>query len=314
MDKLTLRSFKHWGWGWLVTLVLPVIATYIPEVQRGVFLVLFVIVGTLTFHNTEFVKTRLSKLQPLATIFTGILFCLIAVALFAIGGKLDRLRVQQSQPIPSASEIAEQVAKRLPQVQATAPPPIKLIPKERKKSDKLSHDTKSANKKSLNITQVVTEQRPYDLTGLRRQKFLELLRTILEYDGAQKKLVPQLKEEARDTIKIGCIGWNEHACVAAGRFLILFSEAGWTIDSNRVFRMEAEIPTEGIAIVAHSDTTEKLPPHMGTWQKMDNSQITIWNTFTIMGIPVTLSSDPTMPKGTLGVYFEEEPATVEQIR
>ncbi len=105
-------------------------------------------------------------------------------------------------------------------------------------------------------------QRPYDLTGPRRKKFLELL--------------GKAQSEPRDTIRIGCISWSDAACVAAGKFLILFSEAGWTIDSNRVFRMEPTIPIDGMAMVSRIDNVDgvpKLPPHLGTWQKMDASLI-----------------------------------------
>lgn len=139
-------------------------------------------------------------------------------------------------------------------------------------------------------------QRPYDLTEPRRKQFLELL--------------GKSQSEPRDIIRIGCISWSESACVAAGRFLILFSEAGWTIDSDRVFRLEPQIPIEGMAMVSHVDNASngrKLPPHLGTWQEMDASQVTIWWAFKQMGIPVSGSGDPSLPKGTLGIYFGPEP-------
>jgi hypothetical protein len=144
---------------------------------------------------------------------------------------------------------------------------------------------------------VLVRQRPYDLTGDRRKKFLELLGK------------PQ--SEPRDTLRMGCISWSDAACVAAGKFLILFSEAGWTIDSNRVFRLEPQIPIDGMAIVSRVDNLteeqKKLPPHLGTWQKMDASQVTIYWAFRTMGIPVSSSSDPSLPVGTLGIYFGPEP-------
>jgi len=139
-------------------------------------------------------------------------------------------------------------------------------------------------------------QRPYDLTGPRREKFLRLL--------------GKTQAEPRDIIRIGCISWSDAACVAAGRFLILFSEAGWTIDSNSVFRLEPQIPIDGMAMASHVDIVgdaKKLPPHLGTWQKMDPSQVTIWWAFKEMGIPVSFSGDTSLPAGTLGIYFGPEP-------
>lgn len=106
-----------------------------------------------------------------------------------------------------------------------------------------------------------TSQHLYDLTNDRRKAFLTLLAP---------------PSEDKDTLRIGCTTWSESSCVAAGRFLVLLSEAGWSIDSNKVFRLEPSIPIEGIAIVtpmtkADSDTQKTIPPHMGTWQQMDKS-------------------------------------------
>jgi hypothetical protein len=140
------------------------------------------------------------------------------------------------------------------------------------------------------------QQRPYDLSGTRRKKFI--------------KLLSKPQTEPHDILKIGCISWSDEACVAAGKFLILFSEAGWTIDSNRVFRLDPQIPIDGMGMVTHIDNgveTQKLPPHLGTWQKMDASQITIWWAFKEMGIPIHPSGDQSMPVGTLGIYFGPEP-------
>jgi|SRR5882724_2725792 len=144
--------------------------------------------------------------------------------------------------------------------------------------------------------QMPTPTRPYDLTGARREKFLALLR--------------KTQTEPRDVIRIGCISWSDAACVAAGKFLILFSEAGWTIDQDRVFRMEPMVPIEGMAMVTHVDmpaNAQKLPPHLGTWKKMDASEVTIYWAFKQMGIPVASSGDNSLPVRTLGIYFGPEP-------
>ena len=137
----------------------------------------------------------------------------------------------------------------------------------------------------------------YDLTGQRRDIFLALLNTQLE---------------PRDTIRVGCIGWSETSCVAAGNFLILLSQAGWKIDSNRVFRFDPSVPRDGMTIAARTPNyTDNLPPHLGHWQAMDISQITVWYAFTWMQIPVGASGDPNMPEGTIGVYFGPEPTQVQ---
>jgi hypothetical protein len=136
----------------------------------------------------------------------------------------------------------------------------------------------------------------YDLTGRRGELFLALLNTQLE---------------PRDTLRVGCISWIAESCVAAGKFLLLFSQAGWKIDSNRVFRFDPAIPPEGVTIAAKAPRyTDNLPPHLGHWGIMDASQGTFWQTFVWMQIPVGASGDPDMPEGTIGVYFGPVPNNV----
>lgn len=139
-------------------------------------------------------------------------------------------------------------------------------------------------------------KKAYDLTESRRKDYLELLKTT--------------QSEPRDTLRIGCVTWSEAACLSAGRFLTLFSEAGWKIDSDRVYRMEPDIPVDGLTIATQGDGTanlEKLPPHLGRWSKIDQSHTIILMTFTNMDVPVRFSRDPSLPLKTLGVYFGPEP-------
>jgi hypothetical protein len=65
-------------------------------------------------------------------------------------------------------------------------------------------------------------------------------------------------------------------------------------------------------MVAHIDSaTPSLPPHLGTWEKMDASQVAIYWAFAKMGIPMTSSGDLSMPVGTLGAYFGPEPQQIQ---
>ncbi|MDO9365718.1 MAG: hypothetical protein Q7T58_05175 [Methylotenera sp.] len=140
-------------------------------------------------------------------------------------------------------------------------------------------------------------QRPYDLSEPRRGYFLELLKT--------KQFEP------RDTVRIGCISWSDASCVVAGKFLILFSQAGWKIDSDRVYRMDPDIPVDGMAIASSNGiiNQEKLPPHLGRWKVMSSSQIIINMAFTQMAIPVRSVEDDSLPPKTIGIYFGPEPSS-----
>jgi hypothetical protein len=136
---------------------------------------------------------------------------------------------------------------------------------------------------------------PYELTYERKDRFLK---------SSSVMTAP------RDTLRIGCTAWSEASCVAAGRFLLLLSEAGWQIEGNRVFRLEPQIPIVGVSIATHTSAGEPnqpLPPHLGRWRLMNESHKSIYWAFRSIDIPVASSSDNTLKDGTLGIYFGSEP-------
>jgi hypothetical protein len=135
----------------------------------------------------------------------------------------------------------------------------------------------------------------FELTEERRNRFLKLL---------------SAQTASRETVRIGCTSWSEKSCVAAGRFLLLFSEAGWQIEENKVFRMEPQIPIVGVAITTRApadEPKEPLPPHLGRWRAMDESHKNIYWAFRSLDIPVGGATDNTLKDGTLGIYFGSEP-------
>ncbi|WP_415755982.1 hypothetical protein [Pseudomonas sp. LT1P18] len=132
----------------------------------------------------------------------------------------------------------------------------------------------------------------YDLSQHRRGEFLDLLS------------VPQGAH--LDTLRIGCVNWSEVSCVAAGRFMILLSEAGWKFDGAQVHRMEPTIPVEGVSIVSRSRELANLPdlpPHMGRWAAIGKSAAIIDMAFRFMDNGVHYSRDPSLPDNMLGIYF-----------
>lgn len=132
----------------------------------------------------------------------------------------------------------------------------------------------------------------YDLSSERRAEFLEILR------------IPQ--ETGLASLRIGCIAWSETSCIAAGEFLRLFSEAGWKISGNQVYKMEPSLPERGISVVTRNDDKPRLsepPPHLGTWAVMSKSSSIITMALKYMDNPVHFSSDPGLEDNTLGIYF-----------
>jgi hypothetical protein len=133
--------------------------------------------------------------------------------------------------------------------------------------------------------------RPYDLSPERRLQFLKWLKPPQE----------------ANTIRVGCATWSERACVAAGQFAILFSEAGWNIDGNRVFRLEPQIPGDGVFIVSLPEPGPQLPPHLGRWHAMDLTEITLHLALMEMGLNANSGNDATLAAKITGVYFGPEP-------
>jgi hypothetical protein len=121
----------------------------------------------------------------------------------------------------------------------------------------------------------------FELSDERRNLFLKLL-------AAQTT--------PRDRIRIGCT--SNISCIAAERFLLLFREAGWQIEGNKVFRLEWQLGITGVAIVTY-------PPAdgAGRWHLIDESHRTIYYAFRSIDVPTCGSRDNSLRQGTLGIYF-----------
>ena len=131
----------------------------------------------------------------------------------------------------------------------------------------------------------------YDLTTEQRDRFVKML---------------SAQTAPKDLIRIGCTSWSETSCVAAGEFLLMFSEAGWQIEADKVFRLEPQIPLVGVSLVSRTppgEPTEKLPPHLGRWRAMDESRQTVFWAFRALNIPINGATDDSLQNNALGIYF-----------
>lgn len=196
-------------------------------------------------------------------------------------------------PAPSKEEIAKEVVRNLP------PPPVKRevekgLQENLKTEDKVKVEVHRGNLPTTNVPPV-QKSGTYELTNEQRERLVKRL---------------SAQTAPRDTLRIGCTSWSETSCLAAGRFLLVFSEAGWQIEENKVFRLEPQIPIVGIAMAAHTPADEPkdpLPPHLGRWRVMDESRKTIYWALQLLNIPVSGATDDTLKDGTIGIYFGSEP-------
>jgi hypothetical protein len=124
---------------------------------------------------------------------------------------------------------------------------------------------------------------PYDLGTARRQQLLTFL---------SEQIAP------KDTLRFCCLGWSEASCVAAGKYLFAFSEAGWAIDGGKVFQMQPDVPREGISFVTRTNPEVSrlptLPPHLGRWSAMSTTATTILevdpNVWTVFGLSLAIKT------------------------
>lgn len=177
----------------------------------------------------------------------------------------------------------------------TEPPSTGANPRATEETNKIAAPTPplGAPKQMRHHNPRAVTKHPYDLSGDRENKLTELLSKPLT--------------ETRLLLRVGCISWSEYACVAAGRFLIVFSKAGWTIQENRVFRLEPAVPVDGVTIASIPEAGPALPPHLGRWHKASQSEMALITAFRQMNIPVRVSGDTALSAGIVGVYFGPEP-------
>ena len=150
----------------------------------------------------------------------------------------------------------------------------------------------------------------YDLTELRRNQLLGFLKKNWELDFTSVAFKSKPVKDPRPTIKVGCMTSSDSACVMAGKVLPILSEAGWPIDSNRVYMLTPTIPVDSITVATRPTAQEdpkNLPPHLGTWHDATESETSLRYSFAQIEIPVRSSYDPSLPVGTLGLYFGPEP-------
>lgn len=141
----------------------------------------------------------------------------------------------------------------------------------------------------------VIPPRPYDLSGDRKSRFEESL-------GKQTI--------SRATVRVGCDDRDEQSCLAAARFLLAMSEAGWKIEPKQVLRLNQAIPSEGVFLASNDRNAQNykdLPPHLGFWHQMSPSEVTLYSAFATLAIRLGATNDASLPEGTIGVYFGPEP-------
>lgn len=172
---------------------------------------------------------------------------------------------QPSSPnMPTAAEIADEVAKKVPRQHDTQV----IISEQAHASDKVEVEVTKAHKEPEIGPPIEIVPHPYDLSPDRRKKLLSLLKP---------------EEGAHDVLRFGCMASSDSSCVAAGNFMVLFSEAGWKIDSNQVFRAEPTIPSDGVSLVTHVDEAPVQPPHLGIWHKESASEVKIGKASLVSG-------------------------------
>jgi hypothetical protein len=145
-----------------------------------------------------------------------------------------------------------------------------------------------------------------------RQPPLKAYETITSQREVFEKYVRVEPDMHPDRLRIACSQMSSDSCVTANLFAEMFSDAGWEIEGNKVFREEASLPVGGVSTVTNDRALAGLPsmpPGRGRWSSIDLSTEIVIAAFRLMDNPVGASSDPSLADGTLGVYFGPDTET-----
>lgn len=145
---------------------------------------------------------------------------------------------------------------------------------------------------SMQRAPTTAPQSPTELTPTQRQNFAHVLLAA-----------PQ----PRESIRMGCAGADERACVLATQFLELFQQSGWSVVSNGVERVQLSSPRSGIVLLRRGTSAERPPAGSGVWVLQTPSLLTLENAFGALGLPVNKAADAAMPDGVIGVFVGPTP-------
>jgi hypothetical protein len=116
--------------------------------------------------------------------------------------------------------------------------------------------------------------------------------------------------EDRYELDLSCPSADESICAYAGQFIEIFREAGWKVRDNQVHRVTLGVPYQGIRLFSYVPNypAPDAPVDSGVWTKISNSLITVYKSFSSIGIEANGGVRNDVPENVLTIYFGPEKA------
>ena len=122
------------------------------------------------------------------------------------------------------------------------------------------------------------------------------------YSDSKKPLHSFSKKEKDDfvaTLKSGgaplhsvwlaCLEGREDICQRVSQFVVMFKDAGWRVEQDRVNTWNPAHPLGGVYLILNSGD--------------DIDSRAVKNSFTSLGIPVQTARAPDVPRNSIGIFF-----------
>ena len=131
-------------------------------------------------------------------------------------------------------------------------------------------------------------------------------------DEEKGRFEEPLKRQTNDRyeIQLACPSADEATCVYAAQFINLFREAGWKVQNNQVQRVVLGVPYDGVRLFSYVAKYPEpdAPVDSGVWTKITPSLISVYKSFSAIGIEPDSGIRNDMPENVLTVYFGSEKA------
>lgn len=119
-----------------------------------------------------------------------------------------------------------------------------------------------------------------------------------------------LKRQTADRyeIQLSCPSADENVCTYAAQFINLFREAGWKVNNNQIARVTLGVPYEGIRLFSYVPKypAPDAPVDSGVWTRITPSLISVYKSFSAIGIEADQGIRNDVPDHILTIYFGPE--------
>lgn len=132
-------------------------------------------------------------------------------------------------------------------------------------------------------------------------------RLTIEQNSIFSEILKKAKDP-KESIKLGCAGNDENACVFAGQLFGLFRESGWIVEGNVVERVALGVPLPGIALFRRGEgKLDPSNPKSGLWIKHTYGLSIVQSSFEKIGLSTETKAEAKFDENVIGVFVGPYP-------